>query len=126
MAVMEKMRDYTKFFLIFLVLAFVGTIVLDWGMDVTGLKSQNTTIAEVNGKSISVQSFEQVYTQELENMRRRTGNEPSESQLDFLRNQVCDNLARENLGSISVGSLVSSGPGLVKRDFMSEALAARM
>ncbi len=97
MAVMEKMRDYTKFFLIFLVVAFVGTIVFDWGMDVTGLKTQNTTIAEVNGKNISVQTFSQVYEQELENLRRRGENNPSESQSDFLRNQVYDNLVRDEL-----------------------------
>ncbi|MGH7493226.1 MAG: peptidylprolyl isomerase [bacterium] len=97
MAVMEKMRNYTKVFLIILVLAFVGTIVFDWGMDITGLKTRNTTIAEVNGKSISVQAFSQAYEQELENLRQRTGNEPSESQLDFLRNQVYDNLVRDEL-----------------------------
>jgi parvulin-like peptidyl-prolyl isomerase len=97
MAVMEKMRDYTKIFLIVLVLAFVGTIVFDWGMDITGLKTQNTKIAEVNGKSIPVQAFSQAYEQEMENLRKRTGNEPSESQLDFLRNQVFENLVRDEL-----------------------------
>ena len=97
MAVMEKMRDYTKLFLIFLVVAFVGTIIFDWGMDVTGMKSRNTTIAEVNGKDISVQAFSQLYEQELDNMRRRTGSDPSEGQLDFVRNQVYENLIRDEL-----------------------------
>ncbi len=97
MAVMEKMRDYTKFFLIFLVVAFVGTIIFDWGMDVTGQKTQHTKIAEVNGKGISVQAFSQLYEQELENLRRRTGSDPSESQLDFVRNQVYENLIRDEL-----------------------------
>lgn len=97
MAVMEKMRNYTKAFLIILVLAFVGTIVFDWGMDVTGWRTQNTTIAHVNGKAIAAQTFSQVYEQELENMRRRSGAELSESQLDFLRNQVYENLVRDEL-----------------------------
>ena len=41
MAVMNNMREYTKTILIILVLAFVGTIIFDWGMNVTGLSTQS-------------------------------------------------------------------------------------
>lgn len=88
MAVMGKMREYTKVFLYILVFAFIGTIIFDWGMDVTGLKTQNTTIGKVNGKELQAQAFYNAYQQELDNLRQRTGTDPSESQLDFLRNQV--------------------------------------
>ncbi len=97
MAVMGKMREYTKVFLYILVIAFVGTIVFDWGMDVTGIKTQDTTIGKVNGKTLQAQAFYNAYEQEIENLRKRTGTEPSESQLDFLRNQVWENMVRDEL-----------------------------
>ena len=97
MAVMGKMREYTKVFLIILVLAFVGTIVFDWGMDLTGMRTQAGAIAEVNGKKIPVTLFYETYQREIDNMRQRTGQEPPESQLNFLRNQVWDNLVRDEL-----------------------------
>lgn len=97
MAVMGKMREYTKVFLYILVFAFIGTIIFDWGMDVTGMKTQNTTIGKVNGKELQAQAFYNAYEQELDNLRQRTGTDPSESQLDFLRNQVWENMVRDAL-----------------------------
>jgi peptidylprolyl isomerase/peptidyl-prolyl cis-trans isomerase D len=97
MAVMGKMREYTKVLLYMLVIAFVGTIIFDWGMDVTGIKTQNTTIGEVNGRKLEAQAFFNAYEQEIDNLRKRTGTEPSESQLDFLRNQVWENMVRDAL-----------------------------
>ncbi|NUO80312.1 peptidylprolyl isomerase [candidate division KSB1 bacterium] len=97
MAVMGKMREYTKIFLFVLVVAFIGTIIFDWGMDVTGIKTQNTTIGKINGKALQAQTFYNAYEQEIENMRKRSGVDPSESQLDFLRNQVWENMVRDEL-----------------------------
>ncbi len=97
MAVMGKMREYTKVFLYILVFAFVGTIIFDWGMDVTGLKTQNTTIGKVNGKELQAQAFYNAFEQEVANLRQRTGTDPSDSQLDFLRNQVWENMVRDAL-----------------------------
>ncbi len=97
MAVMGKMREYTKVFLFILVVAFIGTIIFDWGMDVTGIKTQNTTIGEVNGHKLEAQAFYNAYEQEFDNLRKRSGAEPSESQLDFLRNQVWENMVRDAL-----------------------------
>lgn len=99
MAVMGKMREYTKVFLFILVAAFIGTIIFDWGMDVTGIKTQNNTIGKVNGKELHAQDFYRVYQQEIDNLRQRGGAEPSESQLDFLRNQVWENMVRDELVS---------------------------
>jgi len=97
MAIMTKMREYTKVFLVILVLAFVGTIVFDWGMDITGLRTQRGFIAKVNGTKISLEQFYDSYQQEIDNYRKRTGADPPESQLTFIRNQVWENLVRDVL-----------------------------
>lgn len=99
MAVMGKMREYTKVFLYILVLAFVGTIIFDWGMDVTGIKTQNNMIGEVNGKKLEALAFNNAFQQELDNLRQRSGSEPNESQVDFVRNQVWENMVRDALVS---------------------------
>ena len=57
MALMERMRGFTKFILYLLVFAFVGTIIFDWGMDFTGLKSNRTVVGEVNGEKINIDRF---------------------------------------------------------------------
>ncbi len=97
MALMEQMREYTKAVLIILVLAFIGTIIFDWGMDVTGLKQKQGVIAEINGQEISVDQFWRTYQQELENYRRQYGTEPSQATQEYLRNQVWDAMVRDIL-----------------------------
>ncbi len=97
MALMEQMREMTKTVLIILVLAFVGTIIFDWGMNVTGLKHKQGVIAEINGQEISVDQFWRSYQQELENYRKQYGTEPSDATQEYLRNQVWDALVRDIL-----------------------------
>lgn len=98
MAVMQNMREFTKTGLIILVLAFVGTIIFDWGMDITGLSRKQGVIGEVNGVEIPAVQFEQMYAAELDAYRKRTGqDEVSESQIQFIRNQVWDNMVRDIL-----------------------------
>ena len=55
--VMNKMREHTKTLLIILVLAFVGTIIFDWGMDVTGIKRRPNVAGEVNGVEIMYDQY---------------------------------------------------------------------
>ncbi len=97
MALMERMRGFTKALLILLVLAFVGTIIFDWGMDYVGLKQKANVIATVNGMDISIDEFNRAYQFEIENYRQRAGTDPEESQLDFLRDQVYESLIRRTL-----------------------------
>lgn len=97
MALMDKMRNYTKALLVLLVFAFVGTIIFDWGMDYVGLKQKTGVISTVNGTDISIEQFDRAFQFELDNYRQRTGNEPEDSQLDYLRDQVYEALVRETL-----------------------------
>ncbi len=95
---MQSMREFTKTGLIILVLAFIGTIVFDWGMDITGLSRKQGVIGEVNGREITAIQYDRYFAAELEAYRNRTGvEEVSESQIQNIRNQVWENLVREAL-----------------------------
>jgi len=97
MAVMSNMREYTKVILIILVLAFVGTIIFDWGMDITGLKTRPGIIAEVNGKRITIEMYNRAYSQALEQFRTSSGADPTDSQLDMIRQQAFNLLVQDIL-----------------------------
>ncbi|RMD94677.1 MAG: hypothetical protein D6813_01775 [Calditrichaeota bacterium] len=97
MPVMQNMREYTKIILIILVLAFIGTIVFDWGMNILGLKQPRGIIGEVNGVEITDKQFYEAYANRLDQYRNQTKTEPTESQLEYLRNQVWEDLVQDIL-----------------------------
>ena len=97
MAMMERMRGFTKVILYGLVFAFVGTIIFNWGMDFTGLKPKTGLIAEINGEEIPVNRFSQLFDAALDNYQQRTGVTPTDVQQDYIRNQVWEDLVRNTL-----------------------------
>lgn len=97
MAMMERMRGFTKVILYGLVFAFVGTIIFDWGMDFTGLKTKSGLIAEINGEEIQFNRFSQLYQAALDNYQQRTGIAPTDVQQDYILNQVWEDLVRNTL-----------------------------
>jgi parvulin-like peptidyl-prolyl isomerase len=98
MAVMKNMREYTKTILIILVLTFIGTIIFDWGMNITGLRTGQGVIGKVNGEEITTVEFDRAFANQIEAYRKQTGSDDvSESQMDYLRNQVWESLVRDKL-----------------------------
>ena len=97
MAVMQNMRENTKKVLIILVVAFVGMIIFDWGMDLTGMKTRQGVIGKVNGTEISATQFDEGFARELQAYRDRTGRDVPEGQIDFIRDQVWESLVRDVL-----------------------------
>ncbi|MDZ7268997.1 MAG: peptidylprolyl isomerase [candidate division KSB1 bacterium] len=93
---MQRMRSYTKIFFYGLVAVFVGTIVFDWGMNVTGLQTRDLTIAKVNGENITITEFDRAVNQVLENYKD-SGAEITDSQLNSIRNRVLDDLINSRL-----------------------------
>lgn len=96
MGMMQTMRGYTKVLFYGLVVVFVGTIVFDWGMNVTGLSTADSTIAQVNGEKISLAEFDLACNQVLENYKQ-SGTEINDSQLNTVRNRVLDDLIESKL-----------------------------
>ncbi len=59
---MRQMRDNTKWIMLITATAFVGLMVFQWGMDITGQGGiQNGAIGSVNGTSILYNDFNQTY-----------------------------------------------------------------
>ncbi len=60
--VMKQMRDNTKWIMLITALAFVGLMVFQWGMDVSG-RSANSQgdLGEVDGEAITYAEFNQAY-----------------------------------------------------------------
>ncbi len=100
-AIMNKMRENTHIILIILVLAFIGTIIFDWGMNYLGNQSQGMphggVIGEVNGNEITYDMFFRQIQQEYTNIRERTGQEPTEQQMNQLRQNVWERMVNEIL-----------------------------
>lgn len=96
MGMMQTMRGYTKVLFYGLILVFVGTIIFDWGMNVTGLSTADSTIAQVNGEKISLAEFDLACNQVLESYKQ-SGTEINDSQLNAIRNRVLDDLIQSKL-----------------------------
>lgn len=97
MAVMNRMRESMKTILLILVLAFIATIIFDWGMGgFTGRHPQGV-IARVNGEDITYEEFNNVYQQEIRAQREQTGQDPEGYQLEQIENQVFERLVQQRL-----------------------------
>jgi len=97
MAVMNKMRESMKTILMILVLAFLATIVFDWGMGGFQTPGVPKGIATVNGHDITFEEFNENYQQELKMYRERSGAEPEGYQERQLENQVYERLVQQYL-----------------------------
>ena len=74
MGLMKSLRDKTHIVMIILVLAFVGLMVFEWGMDITGTgPSGQNIVGEVNGEQISYEEIRAEYDQLLEQERQQRG-----------------------------------------------------
>jgi peptidyl-prolyl cis-trans isomerase D len=98
MAIMTRMRDSMPVILIGLVVAFLLTIVFEWGMDYLGLSSQRYDhVGKINGRVVTFQEFTELVRQASENQKAQTNIEPDESQLEQIRDQVWNSLVTETL-----------------------------
>ena len=57
--IMNKMRDKMPYIIVFLIIAFVGLIVFEWGMNYVGLRGGDKSVfGKVNGEEITYQEYE--------------------------------------------------------------------
>jgi peptidyl-prolyl cis-trans isomerase D len=98
MPVMTRMRDSMPVILIGLVIAFLLTIVFEWGMDYLGLQSKQINhVGAINGRKVTYEEFTELVRQASENQRAQTNNEPDENQMAQIRDQVWNNLVNQTL-----------------------------
>ncbi|MFQ5824930.1 MAG: peptidylprolyl isomerase [bacterium] len=102
MGVMKHMRDKSGIILLILLVGFVLSMTIGGLVgganiiDIITGKHPNA-IAVVNGKEISDRKFYDAYNRELQAFRDRTDTEPSEYQLESIRNQVLESLIQDIL-----------------------------
>jgi len=103
MPLMTKLRESLS--TVFAVFAgvFVVYIVLDWGMDITGRRRrggpsmESQEIGVINDQPIFYKDFSEMVKQVAENQKAQTNNEPDETQLRTIRDQVWNDLVEEKL-----------------------------
>ena len=99
---MTQIREsMTKVFAIFAGV-FVVYIVLDWGMDITGRKSQNRAnraqeVGSVNGEVIQYKEFSDIVRQAIDNQKTQSGQEPDDNQQRLIRDQVWNQLIEQHI-----------------------------
>jgi parvulin-like peptidyl-prolyl isomerase len=97
MALMKSMRNSMKTILLFLVFAFILTIIVDWGMGGFKSKQPRGVIAKVDGQAIHYEEFSNRLQSELVNYREQSGSEPEGYQLQQIESRVFDNLVQQRL-----------------------------
>jgi parvulin-like peptidyl-prolyl isomerase len=92
------MRDSMPVILVGLVVAFLVTIVFEWGMDYLGWAGRGGNyVGKINGKSISYQEFSELVRRAAENQKTQPNAEVDELQMSQIRDQVWNNLVTKTL-----------------------------
>ncbi len=106
MGLMNKLRDKTHIILIILILAFLATIVFEWGMDYLGVRGgQVTELGSVNGTEIKFTDYENQVNFAIEQQRQQTGEEPDENLIKMIRDQVWEQMVTQILAEQEIKRL---------------------
>ncbi len=98
MGIMNRMREKTHIVLIVLIAAFLATIIFEWGMDYLGTRSgSQQELGEVNGQKIEYTKFEELVNQYAEQQRKQNGEDPDETMLGMIRDQVWEQMVKQVL-----------------------------
>jgi len=99
MPIMTRMRESMPVILFGLLIAFLITIIFEWGMDYLGMRSggQNAIVGSVDGKDITLQEFSELVNNVTDNQKQQNNVEPDENQLKQTRDQVWQQLVTQRL-----------------------------
>jgi peptidyl-prolyl cis-trans isomerase D len=93
MPIMTRMRDSMPVILFGLLIAFLITIVFEWGMDYMGMRGGGSdVVGEINGVKIKYNEFSEMVKAAAENQKAQSGTEPDENAMTQIREQVWQNL----------------------------------
>ena len=99
MPIMTRMRDNMPMILFGLLIAFLITIVFDWGMGYFGLRGSDRAdlLGKVNGEKISYREFTNLVKNMSDNQKAQSGQDPDENQLKQIREQAWQSLVTQVL-----------------------------
>jgi peptidyl-prolyl cis-trans isomerase D len=80
---MKELRDKTKWIMLIVVLAFVGLMVFEWGMDISGRTAGAETgaVGEVDGRPVQYQAYMEVYQEMYQRAQQQAGTQLSREQI---------------------------------------------
>ena len=83
MPIMTRMRDSMPLILFGLLIAFLITIIFEWGMDYIGMRggTRADTVGKINGKKISYKEFSDILKNITDNQKPQGGGEIDEEQM---------------------------------------------
>jgi peptidyl-prolyl cis-trans isomerase D len=94
---LSTFRKFTKVVIWVVVVAFVGTIIFAWGMDVTRSKAQKNIVGTIDGEDINYQIYQRYYDRLYQDEQARSEAELDDAIIRRIRIQAWDNLVTENL-----------------------------
>jgi len=98
MAMMAKMRSLAPAFILTVGGLFVLFMVISDSNVLEALGGGRTNnIGSVNGEDITYQEFQTAVDQQVENQKKQTGQDPDETQLDQIRDQVWDAIVTQKV-----------------------------
>jgi peptidyl-prolyl cis-trans isomerase D len=99
MPIMSRMRDSMPTILFLLLIAFLITIVFDWGMGYFGLRGSDRadTLGKVDGKKITYKEFSALVKNFADGQKSQSGKEPDEAQMTQIREQAWQTLVTQRL-----------------------------
>jgi len=89
-AAMKKLREKMALVMWIVAITFIGLMVLQWGADITGIKSrkaQRGVIGLINGKPLTMREYEEMYRRNIENAQR-SGTEITDELEENIRQQT--------------------------------------
>lgn len=98
MPIMTRMRDNMPVILFGLLIAFLITIIFEWGMDYLGSQTgRGDVVGTINGNKITYADFTELVRNMAENQKAQTGAEPDETMMKQIRDQAWQSLVNQQL-----------------------------
>lgn len=94
---LSTFRKYTKAFIWVVVVAFVGTIIFAWGMDITRSKVQKNVVGTIGGKDIDYRMYQPYLERLYQKEQGQTDTEPDIATINRIRQQAWDELVADYL-----------------------------
>jgi peptidyl-prolyl cis-trans isomerase D len=96
---MRELREKTKIIMIVVALAFVGLMVFEWGMDISGTSAamQTGELGRVNGEPISYQAYSVAYQELYQRAQAQYGTELSREQIRELEETAFNEVVNQML-----------------------------
>ncbi len=96
---LRSMRRNTKIIMLVVAVAFVGLMVFEWGMDISGRSGAQFTgeVGQVNGTEITYQTWTVAYRNLTDQARQQKGSALNDRELDLIGDQTWEQLVNDIL-----------------------------